>query len=330
MLRAAAWLLLLLLVACGPREQGLGPIIGGAALDENRFVTPDGAKLPLRIWKPREGEAKIIFLALHGFNDYGRAWETPAAWWAEQGAATYALDQRGFGEAPNPGIWGGVEAMIHDVQALTTALRAKYPGLPIFLVGESMGAAVAMAATATWEEGRPDGIVLAAPGVWGRNTMPWVYRSALWVAAHAMPWNLATGQGLRIHPSDNIEMLRGLGRDPLVIKATRADAIWGLVDMMDAGLAAAPRINVPTLVVYGQNDDIVPRPSVEYMLHRFTAPYRFVLYPDGYHLLFRDLRGEVVWRDILAWARDQAAPMPSGREVLDRPVRIARSAARSD
>ncbi len=330
MLRALAFLFLISLAACGPREQGLGPPVGGAALARDGFVTTDGARLPLRSWRDEAVEAKVVVLALHGFNDYGSAWAEPAAWWARQGVVTYALDQRGFGEAPDPGIWGGSDAMVHDVQEVAAALRRAHPGLPLFLLGESMGAAVAMVATTSWLEGRPDGLVLSAPGVWGRETMPWIYRSALWVAAHAMPWNLATGRGIRVHPSDNIEMLRALGRDPLVIKATRADAIWGLVDMMDAGLAAASRINVPTLVLYGENDDIVPRQSVELMLRRFTAPFRLALYPDGYHLLFRDLRGEVVWRDVLSWMSDQAAPLPSGREVLERPVRIARSAARSD
>jgi acylglycerol lipase len=140
-----------------------------------------------------------------------------------------------------------------------------------------------------------------------------------------MPWNLATARGIRVHPSDNIEMLRALGRDPLVIKATRADAIWGLADMMDAGLAAAPRVRRPLLVLYGEKDDIVPRKSLQLMLQRLEAPYRLALYPDGYHMLFRDLNGETVWRDAAAWIDNRQAALPSGHEVAERPVRSARS-----
>ena len=45
-----------------------------------------------------------------------------------------------------------------------------------------------------------------------------------------------TGQGFNRTPSDNIEMLKKLGRDKLVIKYTRIDTLYGLVDLMDAAL----------------------------------------------------------------------------------------------
>ena len=66
-----------------------------------------------------------------------------------------------------------------------------------------------------------------------------------------MPGLTLTGRGLKIKPSDNIEMLRALARDPLVIKATRVDTIYGLVDLMDAALASAPRLDAPMFVMYG-------------------------------------------------------------------------------
>ncbi len=65
---------------------------------------------------------------------------------------------------------------------------------------------------------------------------------ALWIGARLMPGLTLTGRGLGIKPSDNIAMLRALSRDPLVIKETRVDTIYGLVNLMDAALAAAPRL----------------------------------------------------------------------------------------
>ena len=74
-----------------------------------------------------------------------------------------------------------------------------------------------------------------------------------------MPGLTLTGRGLKIKPSDNIAMLRALSRDPLVIKETRVDTIYGLVDLMDAALASAPLLDVPLLVMYGAKDEIVPQ-----------------------------------------------------------------------
>ena len=72
-----------------------------------------------------------------------------------------------------------------------------------------------------------------------------------------MPWAELTGQGLNIHPSDNIAMLRELGRDPLVIKETRVDAVYGLVNLMDLAYDAAPRLRGRALVLYGSREDIM-------------------------------------------------------------------------
>ena len=220
------------------------------------FVTADGRHLPLRRWLPA-GRVKAVILALHGFNDYSNAFTAPAKEWARDGIATYAYDQQGFGAAPEHGRWPGRAVLAADTAAACGVLRRLYPGVPLYLLGESMGGAVAVVAM-TGEAGTlvpyVDGVILTAPAVWGRATMGLMPRVALWIAARVMPGLTLTGQGLHILASDNIPMLRALGRDPLVIKETRVDAIWGLVNLMDAALAAAPRLRVPLLVMYGEHD----------------------------------------------------------------------------
>ncbi|MBC7135915.1 MAG: hypothetical protein H5U25_09810 [Oceanibaculum nanhaiense] len=41
------------------------------------------------------------------------------------------------------------------------------------------------------------------------------------------------------------------------------------------------------------------------------------LYPEGWHMLLRDLNGPVVLRDVMAWLEDWEAPLPSGSEAPD-------------
>lgn len=115
-----------------------------------------------------------------------------------------------------------------------------------------MGGAVVI--NAMTRPGKPAvaGVILAAPAVWGRDTMPWYQTSLLWTLYHTVPWMTLTGKGLKIMPSDNIEMLRALGRDPLVIKETRVDAIYGLTNLMDNALGAAEKLDDETLLLYGQ------------------------------------------------------------------------------
>ena len=305
---------LAVLAACVPRLQPAGPIERPPELAGDRFITHDNVALPLRVWLP-DGAPRAVFVALHGFNDYSHAFTAPAAYWRGQGIATYAFDQRGFGATPYRGEWAGTGPMTRDVHDAVAAIRARHPGLPVYLIGVSMGAAVAMVAAAGAAPLAVDGLVLVAPAVWGRSTMPLAYRAALWLGAHTVPWSTVTGRGLKIVPSDNIEMLRALAADPLVIKETRIGTIDGLVDLMDDALAAAGRVTLPVLVLYGAHDEIIPKAPTRRMLADMPAAARTIaLYADGYHMLLRDLQAEIVHRDIAAWAGNPRAPLPSGAD----------------
>lgn len=319
MRRLAAALALAVAVGCAPVVVGSGPPVGAPALDGDVFVAADGARLPIRAWLPEGARPRAVILALHGFNDYAAFFEAPGAWFADRGIASYAFDQRGFGDAPHPGKWAGTEAMVADAGAVVAALRARHPGVPLYVVGASMGGAVAMVAMTAADPPAIDGTVLAAPAVWGRETMAWHRNAALWLAAHTVPWLEVSGRGLRLAPSDNVEMLRALGRDPRIIKETRIDAIYGLVDLMDAALDAAAAFGAPALILYGANDEIMRPGPTEEMLARLPAEAqgrrRLAVYADGYHMLLRDLQAETVWRDIAAWIDDPAAPLPSGAET---------------
>jgi acylglycerol lipase len=311
---------LLALGACAPRVLAPGEAVSTPALAADEYVASDGAKLPLQRWLPdlaQGDQPKAVILALHGMNDYANAFAMPGAWWALHGIATYAYDQRGFGRAPHPGYWPGKAALVDDVDAMVTLLHARYPGTPLYILGESMGGAAVMTAMARPDRPKVDGVILSAPAVWGRMTMDIGKQVALWASAHTVPWWTVTGSGLKITPSDNREMLLALSRDPLVIKETRIDAIWGLVDLMDDALAAAPKLDgVSVLILYGEHDEIIPKDPTRLMIAHLppypTAPRTIAIYPKGYHMLLRDLEAKTLWADVLHWIEDPQAPLPSG------------------
>lgn len=335
--RAALLAPLLLLATCGPagdaeiRFAGAAPArpvaeaAAPARFTEREFIAADGARLPLRKWLPR-GPAKAVILALHGFNDYSHAFDMPGEAWAARGIATYAYDQRGFGGAPGRGAWAGEGQLAVDAIVATRILRRAHPGRPLYLLGESMGGAVAILATTgamsgviPGPEGMPradaDGVILSAPAVWGRATMDLLPKLALFAGARLFPTISLSGRGLRIMASDNLPMLRALASDPLVLKGARIDTVYGLVDLMDSGLGAAPRLDLPMLLLYGAHDAIVPpRPMAEFVANLPSEPRqprRLAYYPAGYHLLLRDLAGGTVAEDVARWIFDSRAPLPS-------------------
>jgi acylglycerol lipase len=280
-------------------------------LEAEVFFTRDGLRLGLRHWEAVNPRAIII--ALHGMNDYSRAFAMPAPRWAERGITVYALDQRGFGRSPDAGRWAGADLMRQDLYDIVDVLRVRSPELPIFVLGESMGGAVVMSALQEGPRPNADGYILVAPAVWGWSALPLTHRAALWLAANIFPSWTVTGGGLEITPSDNIEMLRENGRDPLFVKATRTDSVYGLVDLMDEAYRAGGALtDASILFVYGGRDEIIPNEATEAVLQSVPDSVDVMRYPEGYHMILRDLAAASRWDDVATWLTNETQQRVAG------------------
>jgi len=284
----------------------------------------DGYLLPLSRWEAI-GNTHAVLLSLHGLNDYSYAFDNLGKYMANRGITVIAYDQRGFGKTDGHGFWHGSERMSTDLVTMTELLHRKYAGVPLYLLGESMGGAVALSSLAS----APldvDGTVLVAPAVWARTTMPSYQRIALWIGAHTLPAMQLTGEGLDLKPSDNTDMLRALGRDDLVIKATRIDVLYGISNLMDSALLASGKAPGDILLLYGKQDDIIPAAPtcqlLERLSHNGTTRLSAVIYEQGYHMLTRDLQAAVVMEDIATWILEHEKHGIPGKDMRNYCARI--------
>ena len=275
------------------------------AIEAGAFLTRDGLRLPLRHWDAAKPVAVIV--ALHGMSDYSNAFDMPATWWATKGITTYAYDQRGFGRAPHQENRLDRRAARRLLATALHSARAKHPGLPVYALGESMGGAVVLSALASKQPPHVEGVILIAPAVWSRADMPLSYRAALWTVAHTMPWLNLSGEGLKIWPSDNIEMLKKLSRDPLFQHKTRADAVYGLTDLMDEARRAPDHLDhlPPILFLYGAKDQVIPREPTEAVVAALGSRAKVQRFDKGYHMLLRDLDAKTVWSAVVDWIRQR-------------------------
>jgi alpha-beta hydrolase superfamily lysophospholipase len=113
-------------------------------------------------------------------------------------------------------------------------------------------------------------------------------------------------------------MLRALGRDPWVIKGTRVETVYGLTDLMDAAFDSATSLPGNTLMLYGEKDEIVPKEPTYAFLHQLlqtdATRKTVAIYPQGYHMLLRDLQAPTAWKDIVAWINQSPDKLPSGAD----------------
>jgi alpha-beta hydrolase superfamily lysophospholipase len=282
---------------------------------DGTFDMTDGASLPYREWLP-SAEPHTVVLALHGINDSADAWEPPSSHFLAAGIGLIAPDQRGFGAASGRGRWYGTEALVADAHSMVLQVRARFPKARLFLAGESMGAAVLMVLAARFPGLPVAGYILSAPAVWGRKEMAAAYRLSLWWAHKTIPWVRLSADRLGIKPSDNQDALKHMRHPSLKRPSASIHALKGLTDLMDAALGTAGQRRPPTLFLYGGKDQLVPQRAMAACWQKERATQRaqrvFAFYPDGYHLLHRDLAGSVVTRDVVHWIAEPGLPLPSG------------------
>lgn len=277
--------------------------------EDGFLVARDGVRLPLREWKADSDTPKAVIIALHGMSDYSNAFDMPGTAWAKRGITTLAIDQRGFGRSDNPGLWAGGDVMRRDLDDFAIAAHARFPGVKIFAAGESMGGAVVLSALASPQPPAIDGAILISPAVWSRADMPALYRVALFMVAHITPGiiltNSAASKVVKIVPSDNIPMLIALGKDPLFQKKTRADTLYGLVNLMGDARTAPGRLPVsgtpPILYLHGEKDQVIPPAPAKATIGELGARADVREYPNGYHMLLRDLDRAKPQNDVTDW-----------------------------
>lgn len=299
--------------AFSPPAGFAGPAVVEQGMGVGHFRVQDGAALPLRVWRP-QGSPRAVIIALHGFNDHSASWRMAGPWWAEQGIEVWAYDQRGFGAAPGRGIWADPELSREDLRTITALVRARHPDLPIAIAGESMGGALGITAFASSRPPVADRLILFGPAVWGWSSQSTFNRIGLAAGARLLgdrkvePPSFAVRH---IRATDNVVELLRNGRDPRFILATRFDALYGLVELMEQASDGLARVRVPTFVAYGANDRIVPPAAMRMALEQAAGNDRLTTayYLDGWHILNRDLNAGRVYADTAAWI--EGNPLPS-------------------
>ncbi len=266
----------------------------------------DGTRLLLRKW-PAHGDPWASVLLVHGLSEHSGRYEQLGEWLAEAGLRVHAYDHRGFGGSG--GRRGDVRRwaeLLDDLQQRVSAVRAD--GLPLVLLGHSMGGLIC-AEYAESQRPQPDVMVLSAPGLDSGHP-----RHLHWLAA-------VLGRVLPLVSVSGGHDFSVLSRDPAVGEAFRTDPLVVNRQTTRFGLeaftaqartrAGIRRIHVPTLVIHGADDWLVP-PSASEGLANVPGVERRV-YPGLRHELHHEPEGPRVVADVIAWLREKVGPVtPTG------------------
>lgn len=260
-----------------------------------------GIRLYTRSWLPDRDPVAVIAIS-HGLGEHSGRYEALAARLVERGHAVYAMDHRGHGRSD--GARANIDRFAHVVADFGTFAGhagREHPGLPVFMLGHSMGGAIAFASAAHLQDVL-SGLVLSAPALGAGDAVSGLQ----WTLVKLLS-ALAPGLGaLKLPPtavSRDPAVVRAYEEDPLVFhKAVPARTVSELVAAMATFPELAGRFHRPILIQHGRADTLVPLAATHDVYHLIKSQDRTVKIYDGlYHEVYNEPEREAVIADLLDW-----------------------------
>jgi acylglycerol lipase len=262
----------------------------------------DGQVAPYRLW--RAEKPKALVLLLHGAFDYSGAFDEVGPKLAAQGYTALAFDQRGFGATRSRRHWCGTGRMVQDVMDAIRFLRERFGQLPLFVIGESMGADIAIQTVARGHGEEIAGLVLAAPGA-----VAGLFRRFFWSLVLRV-WTFLAPKGevdvvrIKAREFTPAGAIRLLG-DPLVLRSVRPKMASGLLELAVSTVVAARKVQVPALTMIGSKEDLLYTTCIASLHANLAGDKTWHLFEGGPHLLFHWRRQDEVLRRATDWMAER-------------------------
>ncbi len=260
-----------------------------------------GGDIFVRSWSP-DGAVRGLVVLVHGLAEHSGRYGELVRRLTGRGLAVFAMDHRGHGRSPGArAMIGRFRWLAGDVATRIEAARAAHPGLPLFLLGHSMGGAVALE-TLLSRPVRVEGLMLSAPALGADPAVP-----ELQVALARFLSRVAPSIGVLRLPAEAISrdpaVVRDYERDPLVYRGSiPARTAVELLETMQGFPARAAALTVPTLVLHGTADRLVPIAHAEPVWRAFgTSDLTVHRYEGLYHEVFNEPERARVLEDLATW-----------------------------
>ncbi|PIB45331.1 alpha/beta hydrolase [Pseudomonas sp. 2822-15] len=293
----------------------------------------DRSRLYVNQWLP-DGPAKAMIMLSHGMAEHSGRYARLAEALCAAGYGLYALDQRGHGRTADEGTLGlyaekdGWNKVVGDLASLNQHIGQQQPGLPIILLGHSMGSYIAQAYL-LHHSASLDGAILS-----GSNFQP----VALYRAAGVIARLERARQGLRGRSAlidflsfgsfnkafkPNRTAFDWLSRDPLEVdkyindplcgfRCTNQlwiDLLGGLQQISKASNLAQIDPGLPIMVIGGECDPVSEGKRLKSLAHALREAgcqnLQLTIYPQARHEVFNETNRDEVTADLLKWL-DQA------------------------
>ena len=265
------------------------------------FAGPDGRNLFEHWWRP-EGATRATVVLVHGLKDHGARYSHVGEWLAERGYAVYALDLRGHGESEGERFFvSSFDEYVEDLATFVGRVREREAGKPMFLLGHSMGGAVA-SLFVLLRKPELEGLILSAPALEPTKNVSPVLILLSRVISRFFPRAPVTKVDIKAlsHLPEVIEAAR---KDPLSNeRPAPARTGYEILRAMRRIQERAHEIALPLLVMHGTEDHLTnPQGSQRLFKLAVSEDKELKLYEGFYHEILNEAERERVLKDITRW-----------------------------
>jgi alpha-beta hydrolase superfamily lysophospholipase len=270
--------------------------VSEAGSKDIRVPTKSPKNAPCVSWLPQGTQPRVAMLCIHGFSLHKGCFAQFGEEMAKDGIATYAMDMRGFGELKDKREHTELDfdGCLVDIKAQLEQIHKNHPGLPVIILGESMGGAIALRATALYPN-LVSGLISCVPardrtGLSESEAKAGIKAGVRTIfGGYSKPIeNVASAAVQKI--SDKDELRSQWKNDPLMRTNFSAKEFVQFDNFMAHNLAAAGLVkDTPVLFIQGTNDKLI-RPAGTWKLYeRLSTPNRqIVLSKNSEHLIFEE------------------------------------------
>lgn len=280
----------------------------------SRLRCSDGIERPIHIWEP--AQPKAVILAFHGGLAHAGDYVTPAKYFRERGIATVSYDMHGHDGKRRVDI-PGFDVFLDDGALFLQWVKANYPGLPIFVMGHSMGALISTHLGLDRWARDPDikGFIISSPYFVNAIKVPkLLLMFSDMVAKLAPTMKVPIGSFTDVLTHDPVITARHFADEKDDIRATEATMRFAAsLSSAQAGLPEKiPAWRCPMFAVVAGNDKLADAGATQAMLKTIRPELlEYHFYPDNYHENFNETNRERIFADILRWIERQLAPAGS-------------------
>lgn len=268
---------------------------------ESHFVSESGRTLFRRAWIPERVDQ--VLLLVHGLAEHSGRYEGIARWFAERNTAVHAFDHQGHGRANGRrGHLRRFRHLLDDLGSVLSTVQNEHPEHRVILVGHSMGGLVVTEFLRARKPKVP-GAVISGAALALHPRISSLRVSMLRVAQRLAPlWRISTiidTEALSRDPAVGI----AYSADPLVLKRMTLGLAGELFATIRGAAGRAAEIEVPMLLLHGEDDLICPVEGSRSFEAALVTPSELRTYPGLRHEIFNEPERETVFEDIAVWLR---------------------------